>query len=257
MSITTIRAMMKIPLCCLAVAALFTIRCSAVVVDIPAAKDNTLYESATGSVANGAGDWFFAGRTSQPSGAIRRGLIEFDIAAFVPAGAVISSAALTLKASKGGNGSTVIALHRLSREWTEGASDAPGNEGIGGSVLGNDATWLHATSNTVFWTGPGAAGDFNSAPSSSQTITSVEAPYTWSGLAADVQLWLGDSNSNHGWILLGDEISASSSVRFDSRTNPLTNTPPVLRVDYTPVPEPAAAVPGGIALVLFRRRRRR
>ena len=46
------------------------------VVTIAPNKDNTLYESATGSLSNGAGEHFFVGRTDVISGgAIRRGVI--------------------------------------------------------------------------------------------------------------------------------------------------------------------------------------
>ena len=84
--------------------------CPAVIVLIPAAKDNTLYQSATGHLANGAGDFLFAGRTLQPSNSLRRGLIEFDIASFLPPGAIINSATLTLHASLTRATSTVISL---------------------------------------------------------------------------------------------------------------------------------------------------
>src|SRR5688572_3689520 len=91
----------------------------AAVVDIPILKDTTLYESATGHLGNGGGSYFFAGRTGQQSEYRRRGLIEFDIAAFIPAGAVINSAHLILNADKGGTESTIVTLHRVTREWTE------------------------------------------------------------------------------------------------------------------------------------------
>ena len=37
------------------------------------AKDNTLYENLAGGLSNGAGQWFFAGRTA--NSLIRRGLL--------------------------------------------------------------------------------------------------------------------------------------------------------------------------------------
>ena len=53
-------------------------------------KDNTLYESATGSLSNGAGAYLFSGVTGQPG--IRRTLVHFNVAGSVPAGARIVSA---------------------------------------------------------------------------------------------------------------------------------------------------------------------
>ena len=47
----------------------------AAVVSITSAKDNTLYQNATGSISNGAGDSFFAGKTGL--GVATRGLLAF------------------------------------------------------------------------------------------------------------------------------------------------------------------------------------
>ena len=232
--------------------------CPAVIVLIPAAKDNTLYQSATGSLANGAGDFFFAGRTLQSSNSLRRGLIEFDIASFLPAGAIINSATLTLHASLTRAASAVISLHRLTREWNEGTTNAAANEGAGASpVLGNDATWLHAVSALLSWTGPGAAGDFNPAASSSATILGSGAFYSWTGLQSDVQSWLANSSDNHGWLLLGDESTSATAVQFDSRTHPNSDNHPILTIDFTPVPEPSTAgIAGLVAIAALGRRRR-
>jgi hypothetical protein len=49
------------------------------VVTLTAVRDNTLIESATGSLSNGAGTLLFTGRTAQSSGAVRRGILAFDV----------------------------------------------------------------------------------------------------------------------------------------------------------------------------------
>ncbi|MCP4246795.1 MAG: hypothetical protein GY778_07075, partial [bacterium] len=47
--------------------------------DIPAAKDNTLYEDSLGALSNGAGIYLFTGRTDvAANGKLRRGLVAFD-----------------------------------------------------------------------------------------------------------------------------------------------------------------------------------
>jgi hypothetical protein len=38
---------------------------SAIVVSLPASRDNTLYENVTGAVSNGAGDYVFTGVTRE------------------------------------------------------------------------------------------------------------------------------------------------------------------------------------------------
>jgi hypothetical protein len=226
---------------------------------IPASKDTTLYESSTGSLANGAGDYFFAGRTLQGSGSVRRALIEFDIQSFLPAGAVVNSVTLTLHMSNSRADETGISLFRLTREWTEGTTAVPGNGGAGASpVLGNDATWLHAASPDMFWSGPGAAGDFIGTASASALVGGPSDFYSWTGMVDDVQTWLGNDGTNHGWIIIGDESQTGTAVRFESRTSPLDDNRPLLTVDYTVVPEPNAAfLLAATGLALSKRHRRR
>ena len=57
-------------------------------------RDNTLYESPTGELSNGAGEYLFAGSTL--NGNRRRALLAFDVAGQLPAEATIESATLTL-----------------------------------------------------------------------------------------------------------------------------------------------------------------
>jgi len=81
-------------------------------------KDNTLYESGTGALSNGAGIHFFAGRVgSMSDGLVRRGLISFDIAAVIDSGATINSVVLSLTMTKTSSGAQDITLHRLSADW--------------------------------------------------------------------------------------------------------------------------------------------
>ena len=93
---------------------------------LPALRDATLIESADGSLANGSGPYFFAGRTGQTSGSIRRALLAFDVAAQVPPGAKVTAARLTLQMSQSNAGAVGVSLHRVLTDWGEGASSASG-----------------------------------------------------------------------------------------------------------------------------------
>ena len=66
-------------------------------VTIGASKDNTLSEESSCALSDGAGQHFFAVKTS--SGAIRRALLVFDFSGNIPHGATILSATLTLNLS--------------------------------------------------------------------------------------------------------------------------------------------------------------
>ncbi len=199
-------------------------------------RDNTLYESPTGNLSNGAGEHFFAGLNAQ--GAIRRAVIHFDLSA-IPAGSIIESAELTLNMSMTIAGAVPVALHGLTADWGEGTSDAPGGEGGGTGATDGDATWLHTFWDTDLWSSPG--GDF--APTASATaVVGGAGFYTWgstAGMVADVQAWVDDPAQNFGWLVLGEESPGGKDTptakRFDSREIGVEGTlAPRLVVQYTP-----------------------
>ena len=203
-------------------------------VTIGASKDNTLYEE-SGSLSNGAGNHFFAGAVGAiGSNVLRRGLIAFDVAAAVPAGATIAGVTLTLRMSKSpaAGGPEAFTLHACTSDWGEGTSHAPGEEGQGGNATTGDATWVHAMFDTDNWTTAG--GDFVSSESASTTVDAIGF-YTWTGeqMVQDVQGWLDTPASNYGWLVMGDEGTPSSAKRFDSKENADANNRPVLEITYT------------------------
>ncbi|MBI2504652.1 MAG: DNRLRE domain-containing protein [Candidatus Latescibacteria bacterium] len=192
-------------------------------------KDNTLFESATGSLGNGAGAYIFVGKTGE--GKIRRGLLAFDIAGSVPAGATITRAALTLHMSKTTAGPAEVSLHRVLADWGEGTSDAAAQEGKGAPATPGDATWLHTTFDAATWAAPG--GDFAPEPSATTSVNAVGS-YTWESpqLAAEAQAWLADPAGNFGWMIAGGESANSTAKRFDSREQADQNNWPTLSITY-------------------------
>ena len=213
------------------------------VVTLAADRDNTLFQDATGSLSNGAGPVFFAGRNGQ--NLARRALVRFDVAA-IPPGAVISGAALTLHVS---NVSDVtfrtFTLHRVQRDWGEGTSSGTG--GNGAPATDGDATWLHAVHPDVSWTSAG--GDFEPIVSASQAVNDVGF-YTWStpAMVADLQAWLQEPSANFGWALIGDESLAGTARRFDSRENSDAAVRPALEVTWSVPAAVTTRGEGGVAL---------
>jgi len=195
-------------------------------------RDATLIESATGALANGAGPSLFSGRTSQASGSIRRAAIVFDVAAHLPPGARVSSVRLTLAFSPSNSDPAPLSLHRILAPWTEGPASAAG--GSGALAGPGDVTWLHASYPAVLWSTPG--GDFATAASAALPVAGPGL-YTWgstSELAADVQGWLDDPDSNHGWLLVGDETARSTAKRFDARESADLAMRPALVISFGP-----------------------
>src|SRR5262245_52820200 len=208
------RSHFRAPLIALLLAS-FPLTAWADTVSLAPAKDNTLYEDPVGSLSNGSGPTFFAGRTAQATGSIRRGLLEFDLGT-IPSGSIITSARLVLHASQGQAGTTTISLHRVLAAWGEGASNAGGSGGLGAPSAPGDATWIHTFFPSLFWGAPG--GDFAGPASGTQSVGGI-AFYTWgpnAAMAADVQAWLDSPASNFGWLLQGDETVGATSRRFDS-----------------------------------------
>lgn len=201
-------------------------------VTISPTKDNTLYQSPSGALSNGTGIYLFSGRTKQASNALRRTVLQFDVAGNVPAGATITGATLTLTMNKGTGVSHAHSLFALSQAWGEGSTNASGNEGAGGVSTTNSATWIHTFFSGSNWTTAG--GDF-AATASAITNVGGASSYNWSspGVTADVQGWYANPSTNFGWILTGNETSAGSSKRFASRENPISSARPKLVVTYT------------------------
>jgi hypothetical protein len=199
---------------------------------LPASKDNTLYESATGALSNGAGSHFFAGTTL--TGELRRGLIAFDIASAVPKGAMITRASLTLRMSRTRVSTPeTVSLHRVLADWGEGASQASVEEGSGAPAAVGDATWKHRFFDTVPWENDG--GDFAPKASASRSVAGL-GDYTWEStpaLVADVQSWLDEPETSFGWVVIGQEVVPGAAKRFDSRTNPDPAARPRLEIEFS------------------------
>lgn len=215
------------------------------------AKDNTLYESPAGLLSNGQGDYIFAGRTNQPVGfSVRRSLLYFDVAAGLPADAIIQEARLTLHMSKTIDTGVFVGLHRALADWGEGTSHAPLEEGAGAPAEPGDATWLHRSFGSALWETRG--GDFVAAPSASMVVVGIGF-YTWpstSSLVADVQAWVDNPQVEFGWFLVGMETVPHSVKRFDSRNHANPANRPTLEIVYT-IPIPTVSAWGLVVLALL------
>lgn len=211
---------------------------------IPPGRDNTLYESPTGALSNGAGSSILAGRTAQASNSIRRGLLWFDVAGALPAGATVTEVVLRLTLTASNAGATDVGLHRVAADWGEGASNADAGPGSGAPAQAGDATWRHRFFSGTLWSSIG--GDFAAAASAS---AAVDAPGdSWWGstpaLVADVQGWLDAPAQNFGWLVRGLETASGTAKRFDTRESPTPETRPELSIRYT-LATPAVAATWG------------
>ncbi|MDA8020483.1 MAG: DNRLRE domain-containing protein [Thermoanaerobaculia bacterium] len=193
-------------------------------------RDNTLIEDAAGALSNGAGLYFFTGRTGQGSDDIRRGLILFDVAGALSPGLTITQASLRLILDQPrDNGAHPVSLHVVQADWGEGGSQGAMGEGGGAAADTGDATWLNSFFGTTTWTSAG--GDFVAGASATTTVNSgVNGIYSWASedMVDDVQSWLDTPLGNFGWLVLSNEASPNTAMRFTTHEN--TGNEPVLCV---------------------------
>jgi DMSO/TMAO reductase YedYZ molybdopterin-dependent catalytic subunit len=248
-----------------------------VIVNIPALQDATLFGgSAANNSSSGPGMFVGSDGQSRP----KRGLIEFDIPAYVPSDATITSAALKLylgQVAGSGGGSSgdptprTIRLFDVTTAWagsTNGTTGFPG-PGFGGTGQGfpaniGDATWNYAKYNTLLWNTPGGGGDFVSTESADTVVgQSVDTAYSWGSTAqmlSDVQGWLDGTSLNYGWLLKNDSEALQTTFRaFYTREGAieqgLPQYAPDLVVSYVvPAPEPpplAMIALAGLTIILL------
>ena len=192
---------------------------------VPCTRDNTLYESSTGSFSNAIGESLFVGVTAL--GLKRRALLRFDLAAALPAGAVVLQATLQMNVLfSGAPQSTTMTAHALTQAFGEGTSYAiAGGGGMGAPTTVGDATWTQAIHPNQAWASVG--GDFAASP-----VGSIELPVggICSGTldAAVVQSWLVQPAQNQGILLkTAEQLPLDRARRLDSRENP-TGQPQLL-----------------------------
>lgn len=199
-------------------------------ISLGSAADATLIQEPTGEYALGAAYNVYAGRIGDNGGAtIRRGLMRFNFSA-IPAGSTITSVTLRLYMSQTQSGSQSVGLHRCSLAWTEGTAFAFGGAGTNAGI--GDSTWNYQVYPTVPWPTPGGA--FAATASATKAVSAVGF-YSWSStaaLVADVQSWVDNPASNHGWVLKGNEAASTTVKRFESREAAANQ--PLLVVNYLP-----------------------
>lgn len=177
------------------------------------AKDNTIFSDTNFIKSNGSGDFIFAGLTDDSL--LRRALIQFNLSS-IPQSATIDSAILTLSVSKSIFADAEASLYKLSSDWGEGNSDAPGQEGKGDVALTGDATWWDTFYEETAWTNAG--GDFvDIATAVSPVPNSGSFDFKSAQLNTDINNWLAAPEGNFGWIILTDETQLKTAKRFYSR----------------------------------------
>jgi glucose/arabinose dehydrogenase len=193
---------------------------------------DTFINSASPGNSAGGNPWFDAGTDGQLTPGVRRGLLRFDLSS-LPPGSTVTSAVVQLTVTHVPSVpvDSTFDLRRLTAAWGEGA-----NSGSSGApAVTGDATWTARILGTANWTVAGALNDAAATASASTPVGSTFTTYQWSGagLVSDVQLWLGNSSQNFGWLLQSRDEATARTVRgFAARENGANV--PTLQIGYTP-----------------------
>jgi hypothetical protein len=193
-------------------------------------EDTSLFSENENS--GGGSDGVFAGTNGQLD--TRRALIRADFSV-IPQGSTITDVSLQMTVMMSGDnfGNVDFTLHKVFRDWGEGDVIGLSEGGFGAMAAPGDATWLSNAHGASSWTDAG--GDF--APNVSATAAAGLAgtTATWGGpnLVADVQGWIEDPSSNHGWLILSTIEGEFKRVKKFYSSEALQDRP-VLTIQFTP-----------------------
>ena len=222
---------------------------SAATATLAPAADTTLFETTPNN--NLGASSLAVGATAH--GLACRALLRFDLSS-IPSNATVRSVTLRFVVSRGpisGGAVSLFQLHRFLSPWTEGS----GVDNIGSPAQPGETTWLSQFHGSALWSQPGSAVDvdYSSTISSSVPVNPTPEgemhPYAFESapeLVADVQAWVSQPTSNHGWIMISsDEETLATARRILSSED--ATSPPLLDVEYTlppsdPVPRFASVV---------------
>lgn len=198
-------------------------------------KDNSIFSEGN-NLSDGAGLFIYAGRTNNSAAVqVRRALMKFDVSS-VPSNAQIQSVKLTLTTLKSAGNSTTphnFTLHKSLSNWGEGTSSGLGN---GSPATTNDATWQNTFYPSLNWTTNG--GDFVNTASATAVgifneLTEWSSSKNGNGqMLNDVNSWIANPNTNHGWLIKGEESVRGSAKAFASREG-LSVYPKTLTIYYS------------------------
>lgn len=146
-----------------------------------------------------------------------RGLLRFDLSS-IPTNAIIENAGLRLKLVMAPRFSaeSTFYLHRLFKPW------------------GTNVNWTDATSGVPWATPGGEAGTDYSTNGVGGVYLFGSGDYAFGStneLFADIEAWVKNPATNHGWILISDGEGVGGTARHFGSSE--SATPPELFVRYT------------------------
>jgi len=208
------------------------ITATAQTVAIAPTKDTTLYQASPTS-SNGQGESFWS--TAATASNALHGLMAFDVASNVPAGATILDARIELQVLAASGATPAFRLFPVPRNpsvaWVEGSANAAGDESAAPAAVSNAATWTHrqwlSTTPLGAWTTAG--GDMGPTSLRNLSVTQTGLIVIQSAnLLQHVQALHTDTTTWDGLLL----FPLSGAMRFASDEHATAAFRPRLHVDY-------------------------
>jgi hypothetical protein len=210
-----------------------------------APSDDTFINQLNPANNNGASLTFFTGRDGH--GGVMRGLIRFVPPASLQGRVTVTGAQLILTVAALGDGSAGTAatetLQAVTQAWAQGngIGDAPSSFTVGQMCGGpiSGATWNQPDCSLAGnWTTPGGTVAAAVSGQASTSGVPVGGQVVWSssanpGMTQDVQGWIDDPSSNHGWRIASSTDGLNAQVqRFVSAEAGVAASAPSLSVTY-------------------------
>ncbi len=194
----------------------------------------TLTPSADTSMRDNSPDMTFGdsnplivGNSKEPFTVHNRALLKFDLTS-IPTNATITGVTLTVMLFRSNTDPSEYDLNRVLVDWNE-----------------YEATWNNRSAGTPWLAGGAQSG------TEYVTDASVSAPvddtiFSSPGMVSDAQLWVRNSATNFGWIMLPTGNLSGTGKQLGSRESEYTS---VLTVEYTLTPPADPPVLFGTAVV--------
>jgi len=197
----------------LALAAVATNTAHALTATLTPSADTSLRDNSPDATF-GESNPLIVGNSKEPFTVHNRGLLKFDLTS-IPTNATITGVTLTVMIFRSNTDVSNYDLNRVLVDWNE-----------------YEATWNNRSASTPWLAGGGQSG------SEYVSIASVTAPvddtiFSSAGMISDVQLWVRNSATNFGWIILPTGDLAATGKQLGSRESEYTSA---LTVKYTLTP---------------------
>jgi hypothetical protein len=209
----------------LALAATETRMAHALTVNLMPSADTSIRDNSP-TTNYGDSNPLIVGNSKEPFTVHNRALLKFDLTS-IPTNATVTSVNLTVIIFRSNTDVSLYDLNRVLVDWDE-----------------YQASWNNRSASTP-WLAGGAQSGTEYVADASVSSPVDDTVFSSAGMVSDVQLWVRNSATNFGWIMLPTGNLSATGKQLGSRESEYTS---VLTVEYTLTPPINPPVLFGTAL---------